>query len=53
MIISGVKCDICNRTDVGEFTEKNVIEIVYKTKGWVINDLRTICPLCKIRENVK
>jgi len=53
MIISGVKCDKCNRTDVTEFTEKNIMIILYKTKGWVIDDSRTICPLCKIRENVK
>ena len=53
MIISGVKCDICDRTDVGEFTDKNVIKILYKTKGWVVDDSRTICPICKIRETTK
>ena len=53
MIISGVKCDICNRTDVGEFKDKNIIVILYKTKGWKIDDLKTICPICKIRENAK
>ena len=53
MIVSGVKCDICNRTDVGEFTDKNIIKILYKTKGWVIDDTRTICPICKIRETTK
>ena len=53
MIISGVKCDICDRTDVSEFTDKNVIKILYKTKGWEIDDSKTICPICKIRENAK
>jgi len=53
MIISGVKCDKCNRTDVTEFTEKNIIMILYRAKGWDIDDSKTICPMCKIRETAK
>lgn len=53
MIISGVKCDNCNSTDVREYTDKNTIRILYTTKGWKIDDTKTICPICKMRENAE
>ena len=39
MIISGVKCDKCNRTDVGEFKDKNIIVILYKMYFFTLHTL--------------
>lgn len=50
MLISGVKCDQCGRTDIMDYENDDTIKILFSTKGWKINKNNTLCPFCKIKE---
>lgn len=50
MILSGIKCDICSRTEIIRFENEEIIKILYATKGWKINNNATLCPFCLTKE---
>lgn len=46
MIIAGVKCDKCGRTDLSPYIEKAVIKTLAERQGWHFYDEEVICPFC-------
>jgi hypothetical protein len=56
MIVAGVKCDKCGRTDLSPYMEKEVIKTLAERQDWHVNDKEAICPFCfysKEIENTK
>lgn len=50
MILSGIKCDMCSRTEIIQFENEEILKILYTTKGWKINNNTTLCPFCITKE---
>lgn len=50
MILSGIRCDKCNRTELIKYENEETIKILFRTKGWKTEDAIILCPLCKMKE---
>ncbi|MDD3417325.1 MAG: hypothetical protein PHY47_25590 [Lachnospiraceae bacterium] len=46
MIVAGVKCDKCGRTDLSLYMEKEVIKTLSERQGWHFYDKEAVCPFC-------
>ena len=53
MIIAGVKCDKCGRTDLSPYKEKAVIKTLAEREGWHFYDTEVICPFCFYSKEMK
>ena len=50
MIIAGAKCDKCGRMEVINYNSQAVVEVMLRQKGWVIQDKKSVCRVCNIKE---
>lgn len=53
MIIAGAKCDKCGKVETMNYTDKAVLEVMLRQRGWGLKENKTICRICNIAENNK
>lgn len=46
MIVAGVKCDKCGRTDLSPHMEKEVIRTLAERQGWHFYEKEAVCLFC-------
>lgn len=53
MILSGIKCDKCGRTEVIPFENEEMTKILFVSKSWKLKKDSSLCPLCAMKELMK
>lgn len=53
MIIVGAKCECCGRVETMPYMDETTATVMFRQKGWQIEDKKTICRVCAIELSSK